>query len=224
VTVFRQLDFDYPAGVFELRLDGRIFLKIFFWDGADVMRKSLVGLGAALALVFSASAASASEFIFQWDDSSEGHLYGITFQDGVEIQNVDVGGESYNSSYGMWNGATLVNDFDVAFNIFDLDGLSDTYHIFGFAGSGTFNPHFNSDVDGGSPLTPLANAVSITETGNFQTVYDFTVSNGDHYTLQFRSDVEAGVPEPASWALMIGGFGLIGAAMRRRNAVALQTT
>ncbi len=26
----------------------------------------------------------------------------------------------------------------------------------------------------------------------------------------------AGVPEPASWALMIGGFGLVGAAMRRR--------
>jgi hypothetical protein len=25
------------------------------------------------------------------------------------------------------------------------------------------------------------------------------------------------VPEPASWALMIGGFGLIGAAMRRRR-------
>jgi PEP-CTERM motif len=30
-----------------------------------------------------------------------------------------------------------------------------------------------------------------------------------------------GVPEPASWALMIGGFGLAGAALRRRRAVAL---
>ncbi len=29
----------------------------------------------------------------------------------------------------------------------------------------------------------------------------------------------AGVPEPASWALMIGGFGLVGAAARRRRAV-----
>ncbi|WP_185965043.1 PEPxxWA-CTERM sorting domain-containing protein [Glacieibacterium frigidum] len=27
-----------------------------------------------------------------------------------------------------------------------------------------------------------------------------------------------GVPEPASWALMIGGFGLVGGAMRRRGA------
>jgi hypothetical protein len=30
--------------------------------------------------------------------------------------------------------------------------------------------------------------------------------------------VAAGVPEPASWAMMIGGFGLIGAASRRRRS------
>lgn len=30
----------------------------------------------------------------------------------------------------------------------------------------------------------------------------------------------AGVPEPATWAMMIGGFGLVGGAMRRRVAVA----
>jgi len=29
-----------------------------------------------------------------------------------------------------------------------------------------------------------------------------------------------GVPEPASWALMIAGFGLAGAALRRRSALA----
>jgi hypothetical protein len=29
----------------------------------------------------------------------------------------------------------------------------------------------------------------------------------------------AGVPEPASWAMFIGGFGLIGAGMRRRQAI-----
>lgn len=31
------------------------------------------------------------------------------------------------------------------------------------------------------------------------------------------------VPEPASWALMIGGFGLVGAAMRRRVAAGIRT-
>jgi hypothetical protein len=40
--------------------------------------------------------------------------------------------------------------------------------------------------------------------------------------LRFDTTPPAGVPEPATWALMIGGFGLAGAAARkRRPAVAL---
>jgi len=32
------------------------------------------------------------------------------------------------------------------------------------------------------------------------------------------NDVAAAVPEPATWAMMLGGFGIIGGAMRRRRA------
>lgn len=35
-------------------------------------------------------------------------------------------------------------------------------------------------------------------------------------TLTITSDAQAAVPEPASWAMMIGGFGMIGGALRRR--------
>jgi hypothetical protein len=34
------------------------------------------------------------------------------------------------------------------------------------------------------------------------------------------TDVGTGVPEPATWALMLGGFGLAGVALRRRRTVA----
>ena len=40
----------------------------------------------------------------------------------------------------------------------------------------------------------------------------------DNITL--GSAIAGGVPEPTSWALMIAGFGLTGAAMRRRRSVA----
>jgi hypothetical protein len=37
-----------------------------------------------------------------------------------------------------------------------------------------------------------------------------------NWDLMFTTEV-AGVPEPASWALMIGGFGLVGSTLRRRR-------
>jgi len=167
------------------------------------------GLGLA------APAIAADEYLFQWDDATEGHLWGDTYQNGVLIQHSDVGPEDYNGTYGLWAGA-IAADFDVGFNIYDREGLSDTWHIYATAGDGFFWTPFHSDTEGGSPLTPLSGATSIWETGAYQTVYDFTLDNGDHYTLQFRSDA----PEPASWALMLCGFGAIGGALRhRRTAV-----
>ncbi|MFD1610559.1 PEPxxWA-CTERM sorting domain-containing protein [Sphingomonas tabacisoli] len=39
------------------------------------------------------------------------------------------------------------------------------------------------------------------------------------YSATSQSQIIAGVPEPATWAMMIGGFGLVGAAARRRARV-----
>jgi hypothetical protein len=49
--------------------------------------------------------------------------------------------------------------------------------------------------------------------------YDFTQGvNGGLINTGTGPVVAPGVPEPATWALMIGGFGLTGLAMRRRKA------
>ncbi len=70
---------------------------------------------------------------------------------------------------------------------------------------------------------------NIADTGGAWTHYSFTVSAGANPTLTFGffnppsyyvlDNVSiAGVPEAATWAMMIAGFGLVGAAMRRRSA------
>ena len=41
----------------------------------------------------------------------------------------------------------------------------------------------------------------------------------DNFALSAITDDGPVVPEPATWAMMIAGFGLVGAAMRRRNAI-----
>ena len=46
-------------------------------------------------------------------------------------------------------------------------------------------------------------------------IFSFALSRDEALSLGF-----AAVPEPASWALMIAGFGLVGGAMRRRNKAA----
>jgi hypothetical protein len=53
-----------------------------------------------------------------------------------------------------------------------------------------------------------------------------TLQLSPFFGLAFRVVGNAGgngaVPEPASWAMMVGGFGLIGAAMRRRQRTAVR--
>jgi hypothetical protein len=51
---------------------------------------------------------------------------------------------------------------------------------------------------------------------------NFRTSVGADGLVAFVDDVSysvGAVPEPATWALMIGGFGLVGAAARRRKAI-----
>jgi hypothetical protein len=55
-------------------------------------------------------------------------------------------------------------------------------------------------------------------TGTFNVGFDPAM--GEANVAAFRSGVRLGLsalPEPASWAMMVGGFGLLGGAMRRRQ-------
>ena len=62
----------------------------------------------------------------------------------------------------------------------------------------------------------MINITGLNLTGNSHTIQFEQAQSG----WTFVSEVTFGaVPEPASWAMMITGFGLVGATMRRRRAV-----
>ncbi|MEH3103914.1 MAG: choice-of-anchor A family protein [Sphingomonas phyllosphaerae] len=76
----------------------------------------------------------------------------------------------------------------------------------------------------GSVLAPLAKGT----TGNYiqgSAVFNTMVQNGemhlDTYAGNFRPT--AAVPEPRTWMMMLAGFGMLGATLRRRRKVALQS-
>ncbi|UAK26472.1 PEPxxWA-CTERM sorting domain-containing protein [Sphingomonas nostoxanthinifaciens] len=56
--------------------------------------------------------------------------------------------------------------------------------------------------------------VAETNTGNVESIF---VKNGTISCTGPSCTITSGVPEPASWAMMLSGFGLLGGAMRRRQ-------
>lgn len=55
----------------------------------------------------------------------------------------------------------------------------------------------------------------ITDPVFYTTPFNYTAAHGT--SLRFETYMDAAVPEPATWAMMIAGFGLAGGALRRRR-------
>ena len=84
--------------------------------------------------------------------------------------------------------------------------------------------------NGSSVATVSADGTA--QSGNVWNIYSYTVTGTGHDTLTFAAlgtndtlggsldavSLTAAVPEPSTWALMLGGMGLVGFSARRRNA------
>lgn len=96
---------------------------------------------------------------------------------------------------------------------FKISGATDTIDFTVIDDSGT--PTVFSDVD----LTQGSGFVGFQAIdGQLIKSVSFTVDDGGTFE-EFRQLRLTPIPEPASWAMMLAGFGLVGAAMRRRRAI-----
>jgi hypothetical protein len=109
---------------------------------------------------------------------------------------------------------------------YDVVGLGDKFGLqplyttndfsAGTLGGGVFDPTgsgtFSVILISGNTYT-----MSVAEFGNLSAANGFVANGNAHATVDWNISY-AGTPEPSSWALLIAGFGLTGAAIRRRRA------
>jgi uncharacterized protein YjiK len=171
-------------------------------------------------------------------DRVSGDYYGVketSSQTIYKVSNVDFGSETATVST-LFDPSTLGLDrlSDIAVlsnglfaatpfgdNLLILSGRS--YKLLEVTQTGTVVSSY--DLSGFKSLVDPTNAggkfegLTLDEAGNIYLVSDD--GDGPNQSYLVKLDYTGAVPEPASWAMMIAGFGLIGGAMRRRQKAAV---
>jgi hypothetical protein len=139
------------------------------------------------------------------------------------------GGQTITVSYDLSGSqrSSAVDDFyfDISFDapvdilsLTTLSGFPGAPFVLGdYAGiNQIFNQH---PVAGSQGFITYALSFTPTQAGQFQ--LNFRTASGDNIgpVLDNVLVTQAAVPEPATWAMLIAGFGLVGAAARRRRAI-----
>lgn len=120
----------------------------------------------------------------------------------------------------------VVNGFDTGFSFFYSSSTTGTVNVWsGLDATGTLLGQVNllaqfNEGCGGDPTGQFCNWTSagISFAGVARSI-DFggTANQTGYDNITFGSAFAGGVPEPATWALLVMGFGAMGAAMRRRR-------
>ena len=172
----------------------------FTFQKGRSMRFKFIALTASAALGFAATPAVAAVYAF---DLTGGKTASFTIDTATtpDFFNVGTFGNqvSYNNVTGTFGGTRQTASIGFGSNIFaQLNVGGTTLGFTQYGGPDLFT------LNGNTPVFNLGT---------------FNLSSITSGAAQIRiSAVTAAVPEPATWAMMIGGFGMVGASLRRRKA------
>lgn len=199
-------------------------------------RYALLGLASAIALAAAATPASAQMVTYNWTTTSQGYGSNLgqptsaSFQvalSAVQTGKINYGDitniqmtypgltfNAFTATSGGLDNATFVNPLTGALIYHDVDqGLG----VVAYQG-GLFSDSFLSITIGnryspfGAPLTSVADQFNALKNGS-----PFAGFPTAGYWTATMPAVTPSVPEPATWAMMIAGFGMVGGALRRRS-------
>jgi hypothetical protein len=172
--------------------------------------KSVLALGTALVLAFAAPASAATLTV---DGGWSLFGFGPT---GSAIYDVATETSTYN--FTLTENALL--------NVTDAFDFGDTFSFFNngvaLASTGTFDSiNYTNNADVAFAGTSYAKFSVLLSAGSYSLTGIATASpqgQGGAF-VQLASVPAAAVPEPATWGMMLVGFGVVGAGMRRRKSV-----
>jgi hypothetical protein len=179
------------------------------WEG-DFSGNASVIPGGAPSSTFTTAA-------INYDSRIGGYTIGGFLNDpsGAAFSNASIAGHDLNNTHFQFVGTVGLLAGNNSFVVAHDDGL-----ILNIAGIGLV-------VNQPGPTAPVFTPFNVFNSGaagNFAFQLDYNETQGPPATLVWSINdvvVSGGVPEPATWGLMLVGFGGLGAMMRRRRAVAL---
>lgn len=154
--------------------------------------------------------------ITKWDGSFQYYVFGDSAgSPGTILQGGSVS-PTVTDSGAAWCCVDDAYLFEFDFNSPFLAEAGSTYHLGIHAGA---SDNFNRDD---IYWVTTANHGALRGRESEGGTFDNWSSNGQEHAYFLNGDQTGGAaPEPATWALMIGGFGLVGAALRRRAQLSL---
>lgn len=128
----------------------------------------------------------------------------------------DMGGSQRSETSDAFNFTTLFGTGEAVTGVTLLTGFPGSPHVFGDFGA-LSSISYSPSVPGNAGFKTYSLLFTPLTSGTFQLSFGTSSADNVGPLLDNVLVTQAAVPEPATWAMMLGGMALIGSAMRRRK-------